>query len=129
MADIASSLSQALRDGAIGSGLVGQQPVVVPSSAADLLLASSRTAKRSSARQFRGVLTAEGISAPVAAALAESTAGLIQEGRTVDVNQFMEALGAFNAVVDEAPAPFLLNPPQEFVVIRTVLTALLDGTA
>jgi hypothetical protein len=128
MADVAAPLAQALRGGALPAEITGsEQPVAVPAGVADLLLASSRREGRADAQKLTDALTAQGVPSAPAAALARATRGLLAADQ-VAPKQFVAALHAFNAVVDGAPAPMLARPPQEFVVVRTVLMALLPGS-
>lgn len=128
LADIAASLGRALRAGTLPATVVGTgQPTAVPSGVADLLLAASRAERRAAARPFTETLTAQGVPAVQATALARATAGLLEDGE-IAAERFLPALHAFNAVVDAAPAPVLAHPSPEFVVVRAVLTTLLDGT-
>lgn len=122
MADVAARLARALRGGTLSG-----QPLTVPSGTADLLLASSRAERREAAGPFSAVLTEQGVPARQARALARASAGLLA-GDSIDPETLLPALHAFNAVVDVAPTPFLARPPQEVVVVRSVLLTLLDGT-
>lgn len=129
MADIAASLGRSLRTGTLPANVAGTgQPTAVPSGVADLLLAASRAERRAAARPFAETLTAQGVPAAQATALARATAGLLEDGE-ITPERFLPALRAFNAVVDAAPAAVLATPPQSFVVVRAVLTTLLDSTA
>jgi len=128
MADVAARLARALRNGTLSGGVAGLgQPLTVPSGTADLLLASSRTERRKATGPFVTILTEQGVPTRPARALARASAGLL-EGDTIDPDTLLPALHAFNAVVDVAPPPFLARPPQEVVVVRSVLLTLLDGT-
>lgn len=128
MADVAARLARALRGGTLSGGVAGLgQPLTVPSGTADLLLASSRAERREAAGPFSAVLTEQGVPARQARALARASAGLLA-GDSIDPETLLPALHAFNAVVDVAPTPFLARPPQEVVVVRSVLLTLLDGT-
>lgn len=129
LADVAAALGRALRTGTLPASVSGTgQPAAVPGGVADLFLAASRAERRAAARQVAETLTAGGLPAAEATALARATAGLLEDGG-IRVERFLPALRAFNAVVDAAPAPALARPPAEFVVVRAVLTTLLDGTA
>jgi len=128
MADVAARLARALRTGTLSGGRAGMgRSVTVPPGTADLLLASSRAERRAATDPFVAILTEQGVPTQPARALARATAGLLKAD-TVDPENVLPALHAFNAVVDVAPAPFLARPPQEVVVVRSVLLALLDGT-
>lgn len=128
MADLAAALTRALRAGALPTGGTGSESsVAVPAGVADLLLASSGREGRAAAQQLTDVLTAQGVPSAQAIALARTTTGLLATEQ-VDPEQFLATLHAFNAVVDVAPAPVLARPPQAFVVVRTVLMALLPGS-
>jgi hypothetical protein len=128
MADLAAALTQALRAGALSAGGPGTESLVaVPAGVADLLLASSGHEGRAAAQQLTDDLTAQGVPTAQAMALARATTGLLATEQ-VDPEQFLATLHAFNAVVDVAPAPVLIRPPQAFVVVRTVLMALLPGS-
>ena len=128
MADVAARLARALRGGTLSGGVAGLgQPLTVPSGTADLLLASSRAERREAAGPFAAVLTEQGVPARQARALARASAGLLA-GDSIDPETLLPALHAFNAVVDVAPTPVLARPPQEIVVLRSVLLTLLDGT-
>lgn len=130
MADVAAELVQALRTGTLSLGMTGtEQALVVPETLATLFLASSRGQIRTAARQLTDTLVAEGIPRAEAKALARASAELLAEEGIVDPDQFLTALHAFNAVVNAAPPSVLARPPQAFVVVRSVLTTLLDGTA
>jgi hypothetical protein len=106
----------------------GEQSAAVPAAVADLLLAASRRAARAAEGPVVEDLTARGVPAARATALARATAGLLGSDE-VDAHQFVAALHAFNAVVDTAPAPVLVRPPRSFAVVRSVLKALLPGAA
>ena len=64
---------------------------------------------------------------PVLDDLAEESIRFEAEDGTVTPDQFLSAIQAFNTAVDVAPAGFLSQPPQEFIVVRAVLLALLEG--
>lgn len=129
MNDIASTLADALQDGTLGPSVTQtSQSVAVSRPLSDLLLAPSRDARRAAEQAFADLLTAMDVPAAEATALVEATAGLLKGG-SVQVDQFGPALIAFNAVVNVAPPSFLATPPAEFVAVRAVLMALLDGTA
>lgn len=128
MADVASILAQALREGSLGASLTGKEPMAVPDGTAPLLLASSSAERRQAVQQMTETMTTHGLPKESASAFVDAVAGIL-EGETVSSEQFLSALRTFNAAVDAAPASFLARPPQEFVVARTVLTILLDATA
>jgi len=129
MNDVAAALASALREGTLGASVMGgSEPLAVSPRLANLFLASSRTAKRDARTSFVAALTARGIPAEHAQALGAATGALLEED-TVDPAQFRSALGAFNAVIDAAPAPVLAQPPVEIVAVRGVLMALLDGAS
>lgn len=124
MNDVASSLAEALRRGTLGSSVIdGNQQFIVPPTVTALLMGSSVEA----VQPFADELTARGLSASEATTLANAAAGLL-DGGTVSPPQFLQAVDAFNGAVNGAPAGFLADPPHEFVVVRGVLMALLDGT-
>ena len=128
MADVAARLVRALRNGTLSGGGAGMgRSVTVPPGTADLLLASSRAERRGATGPFVDLLTEQGVPARPARALAQATAGLLK-GDTVDPEKVIPALHAYNAVVDVAPTSFLARPPQEVVVLRSVLLSLLDGS-
>jgi len=127
MSDVASSLTQALRTGTLGSSVVrGRQTVSVPPAVSTLLMASSDSEVAEAQQSFVDAMTARGLSKDNATALAEATAGLL-DGQTVSGRQFLDAIEAFNTIVNTAPAGFLARPPHELVVVRAVLMALLEG--
>jgi hypothetical protein len=127
MNDVASSLTQALQRGRLGPSVVGRnQSVTVPSAVSELFFASSREDVAATTQQFLDVLTAKDLPKKEAKALARSVAGLL-DGSTVSISQFRGALEAYNAAVNTAPVGFLVQPPHEFIVVRAVLTALLEG--
>jgi len=129
MADVAARLATALREGTLSGGGAGMgRSLTVPSGTADLLLASSRAERRAAARPFVGLLTEQGVPARPARALARGAAGLLA-GDSIDPETLLPALHAFNAVVDVAPTSVLAQPPQDIVVLRSVLLSLLDGSA
>jgi hypothetical protein len=129
MNDIASTLADALREGTLGSSVTQvPQPVAVSRAVTNLLLAPSRDARRTAEQAFADLLTAMDVPAAQANALAATTSGLLKDG-SVQIDQVGPALTAFNAVVDAAPPSFLAAPPAEFVAVRVVLMALLDGAA
>jgi len=129
MNDIASALADALQEGTLGTSVTQtSQSVAVSRSLADLVLAPSRDARRAAEQAFADVMTERGVPAAEAHDLVTATAGLLKGG-AVQIDQFGPALSAFNAVVDVAPPSFLAQPPTEFVAVRAVLMALLDGTA
>jgi hypothetical protein len=128
MADVAARLATALREGTLSGGVAGMgRAVTVPSGTTDLLLASSRAERRAAAHSLVDVLTGQGVPARQARDLARATAGLL-EGGTIDPETILPALHAFNAVVEGAPTSVLAQPPQEIVVLRSVLLSLLDGS-
>lgn len=125
MADIASALTAALREGTLGPSITGTaRSLAVPDLARDLLLTSSHAETSA----FVDLLVAEGIPAADATVLARSVSGLL-EGNSLSPTAVRTALHAFNRVVDRAPASFLADPPQEVVVVRLVLVTLLAGAA
>mgnify|MGYP006282681625 CR=1 FL=1 len=73
-------------------------------------------------------LEAHGVSEARATGLASAMAGLLA-GQTVEAPDLMMAVTAYNDLVDVAPASFLLDPPDAFVVVRDVLGSLLEATA
>lgn len=123
--DVAESLAQALRSGTLGASVAeGGQSLSVPPAVATLVAsAPEEDAVRS--RPFVDGLRAQGLPRTEASALAESVAGLL-EGGTVAPDQLLQALTAFNEAVDAAPPGFLAQPPHEFLVVRAVLTTLLQ---
>jgi hypothetical protein len=128
MTELAAALAQALRAGALPADMAGgEQSVAVPAAVADLLLASSRREGRAAAQRLTEALTTQGVPSAPATALARATRSLLADDR-VAPKQFVEALRAYNAVVDAAPASVLARPPQELVVVRAVLMALLPGS-
>ena len=126
MNDVAASLTQALERGMLGESVVGSRPLSVSSEVADLFMAGSERDARRATQAFVEALTARGLSQPDARTLAEGIGGLLEDG-TVTPDQFLSAIQAFNTAVDVAPAGFLSQPPQEFIVVRAVLLALLEG--
>jgi hypothetical protein len=125
MADIAASLATALTEGTLALPAGGDAPSVAVSEAlSTLLLAPSRKKERAARRQFVRTLTAAGVPAPSAKALATAAGGLLADGAFV-AKQFAPALQAFN--VATAPAPFLAAAPADFLAVRAVLVTLLDG--
>jgi len=129
MGDVATGLVQGLRTGMLRPGMTGmEQTVVVPGTVVPLFLGSTREEARTAAQQLTDVLVAEGIPTVEATALARSAAGLLAEEGVVNPDRFLTTLHAFNAVVEAAPSSFLAQPPQAFVVVRAVLTTLLDAT-
>jgi hypothetical protein len=127
MADIAASLATALTEGTLALPAGGDAPSVAVSEAlSTLLLAPSRKKERAARRQFVRTLTAAGVPAPSAKALATAAGGLLADGAFV-AKQFAPALQAFNGVVATAPAPFLAAAPADFLAVRAVLVTLLDG--
>jgi hypothetical protein len=127
MSDVASSLTQALQTGTLDASVVGVgQTVPVPSSVRTLLMASPETSVAAAQRSFVDVLTTRGLPEREANRLAETTAGLL-DGGTASPTSFLEAVEAYNAAVNAAPAGLLARPPHELVVVRAVLTALLEG--
>jgi hypothetical protein len=58
--------------------------------------------------------------------LVEGLEGLMTNDN-VDPNHFVAALRAFERVVRKAPQQFVENPPQEFVVVHMVLSALINA--
>lgn len=127
MNDIAASLSEALREGRLGGSVAAGPPMSVSSELAALFVADARP-DADAAQMLVDALTERGLTAPEARALAESVAGLLNDG-TTSPEAFLAAVEAFNAAVDVAPADFLVYPPHEILVVRAVLMALLDGTA
>jgi hypothetical protein len=75
-----------------------------------------------------GELQAHGIAPDRADDLVDAVAGLMAGG-SVEATALLQAASAFNAVVEEAPVDFLLSPPDSFIVIRDVLTVLLDASS
>jgi len=73
-------------------------------------------------------LEVHGVSEAYATGLASAMAGLLA-GQTVEAPDLMMAVTAYNDLVDVAPASFLLDPPDAFVVVGDVLGALLEATA
>lgn len=127
MNDVASTLLQALRRGHFGSSVVrSPQPIPVSPMMANLLAASSRRDVSAARRHFTRALTTANLPLEESEALAQAAAGLLNEG-TASALQVQEALNAYNAAVDTAPANFLVEPPQEFILVRAVLVALLEG--
>lgn len=126
MNDVAASLTLALQRGALGESVVGGRAVSVSPAIADLFMADTERDVREATQSFADALTARGLSRPDARTLADGVGGLL-EGGTVTPDQFLSAIQAFNAAVDVAPAGFLAQPPQEFIVVRAVLLALLEG--
>ncbi|HUF08685.1 MAG TPA: hypothetical protein VMO47_05145 [Rhodothermales bacterium] len=57
--------------------------------------------------------------------LVEGLEGLMANDK-VDPNDFVAALRAFERVVRKAPQQFVENPPQEFVVVHMLLSALIN---
>jgi hypothetical protein len=126
MNDVAASLSDALRSGRLDESVAGSRPMTVSAPTAALILSGSKAEKTAAAQQFAEVLTERGLAPADARLLAEKVAGLLDEG-TVTPDAFLAAVEAFNAAVDVAPPGFLTQPPQEFIVVRAVLMALLEG--
>lgn len=124
--DVAESLAQALRSGTLGASVVeGRQSMSVPPAVADVIApASDQEAERRS-QSFGIDLRAQGLPQAEATVLAEAVAGLL-EGGTVVPDQLVRALTAFNEAVDAAPPGFLAQPPHEFLVVRAVLSTLLQ---
>lgn len=124
--DVAESLAQALRSGTLGASVVeGRQSMSVPPAVADVIApASDQEAERRS-QSFGNDLRAQGLPQAEATVLAEAVSGLL-EGGSVDSDQLVRALTAFNEAVDAAPPGFLAQPPHEFLVVRAVLSALLQ---
>jgi hypothetical protein len=129
MNDVATTLAEALQEGTLGASVVsGSQPLSVSPAVSDLFLASSRRDKAAATHAVANALTAQGLPQAPATRLANAVAGLLNDG-TASPAQTLDALDAFNAAVDAAPAPFLVQPPSEFLVVRSVLTALMEGAA
>ena len=127
--DIAGRLSTALQEGRLGRSVATvDAPLMVPSTLTDLFLGSSHGSAKPAARDVVRILVARGLSSGDATRLGRAVAGLLHDG-TVDPKQVHDALRAYNQTVERAPAPFLGNPPTEFLVVRAVLTSLLHGSA
>ena len=126
MAEVSASLARALREGTLGASVTSVGPMEISESTAALFLAESRKDRRLNAETFAESLMAAGIPSSEARSLATEVAGVL-EGETVDSDRFAAALLAFNEVVDVAPKSFLTAPPTSFVVVRIVLTTLLDA--
>ncbi len=124
--DVAESLAQALQSGTLGASVVeGRQSMSVPPAVAAIIApAADQEAERRS-QSFVDVLRAQGLPQAEATVLAEAVTGLL-EGGTVDPDQLVRALTAFNEAVDAAPPGFLAQPPHEFLVVRAVLATLLQ---
>lgn len=75
---------------------------------------------------LRTSLADHGVSPRRAKRLATAVQGLTQNG-TVELDQLLSALEAYNDTVDSAPADFLTTPPQEFLVVREVLLSLVQA--
>jgi len=129
MQDAASSLAQALQSGQLGSSVLGgNQSTTVSLIAIDLFSSSSRKTVTAAKQAFIAEMTAGGLSNENAKSLANAIAGFL-DGGTITSSQFQTALNAYNAAVDAAPAGFLAQPPHEFIVVRAVLTTLLESVA
>ena len=126
MNDVAVSLTQALQSGTLGESVVGSPAMPVSPEVANLFTADSKRDVREATEAVVGALTDQGLSQSDANTLAKDIGGLL-EGGTVTPEQFLSAIQAFNTAVDVAPADFLAQPPQEFIVVRAVLMALLEG--
>lgn len=126
MNDVAASLTQALQRGTLDESVVGSPAMSVSPDVANLFTADSKRDVRQTTQAFVEAMTARGLSRADATTLADGVVGLL-EGGTVTPDQFLGAIQAFNAAVDVAPGGFLAQPPQEFVVVRAVLMALLEG--
>lgn len=128
MSDVAASLTEALRSGTLGESVVGGSPLSVSPEMTQLFVAGSRSDAKAASKPFVDALMIRGLSQTDATVLAQGVAGLL-EGGTVTPDRFLNAIAAFNAAVDEAPVGFLAEPPHEFVVVRAVLKALLEGAS
>ena len=126
MNDVAASLTQALQRGTLDESVAGSQAMSVSPAVAELFMADSKRDVRRATQAFVEAMTAQGLSRSDASTLADGVVGLLESG-TVTPEQFLGAIQAFNAAVDVAPAGFLAQPPQEFIVVRSVLMALLEG--
>jgi hypothetical protein len=128
MADVAASLTDALRNGRLDQSVVGGRSMTVSPETAALFLADSEAEKEAAIQHVTAALTEKGLPLGDARALAERMAGLLTE-RAAPADAFLAAVNAFNNAVDAAPAGFLVEPPSEFTVARAVLLALLEGAA
>lgn len=125
--DVAASLIQALQSGQIGSSVMGEsRSMTVSPMVIDLFSATSQKNVVATTKAFTDEMTANGLSKNEAKTLAETVAGLLNGG-TVTPSQFRDALVAYNAAVDAAPADVLVQPPHDFIVVRSVLMTLLEG--
>ena len=128
MADVAASLTEALRSGRLDESVVDGQPRTVSPEIVNLFLADSEADQRAAVQHFTDVLRTKGLPRGEARTLAERTAGLLADD-TTSPDAFLAAINAFNGAVAAAPAGFLVQPPAEFTVVRAVLLALLEGAA
>jgi len=128
MADVAASLTEALRSGRLDESVVNGQPRTVSPEVVNLLLAPSTADKQAAVQHFTEVLREKGLPRSEARILADRTAGLLADG-IASPDAFLAAVNAFNKTVATAPAGFLVQPPSEFTVVRAVLLALLEGAA
>jgi hypothetical protein len=95
-------------------------------SVAEMLGTSEETP--ASVALFVADLRAHGISSHASSKLAEAAAGLLADD-TIDAPTFMTAVDAYNAVVNDASADFLQAPPASFIVVRDVLTELINASS
>lgn len=132
--DVAASLNVKLAQGTlVRTAFASADPMAHSLSAVQHTLScvlSPRAAEASDVcrQNTETALSAAGDHAAPAHRLVESLDGLTA-GDVVTADRLMAAQEAFNAFVDEAPAEYLAAPPDEFTVIHTVLSTLVEAAA
>ncbi|PEN14197.1 hypothetical protein CRI94_03925 [Longibacter salinarum] len=113
-----------------GAQLTSTGSIRITAAPAPLLaeLLSRSTDNEAAIAYVAGQLEAYGISDEHSERLTKAVAGLIAGGE-VEAPALVRATNAFNELVDAAPASFLLDPPDSFIVIQDVLTSLLDASS
>lgn len=127
MSSAAEVLVQSMQEGTLEVD-GNEQHFSVPSVVAALLTTGDGESVEQTQHRVVRLLTVEGLPDAEAERLVQATSGLLTE-RDVAPDQFQRALQAFNAAVDAAPASFLDQPPQEFVVVHAVLSTLLRAAS
>lgn len=127
MSAAATALARALRKEAVAADGEGEA-VSFSREPATVLVGEGPKEVEGARQQFVEVLSERGMPAGQAQSLGRAVSGLLSGGE-VDPDQFVQSLHAYNAAVAAAPDEFQTDPPEEIVLVRTVLVTLVQAAS
>ena len=106
------------RDGQVVSPITG---VAIPAEIIRVVIAMMTTATPEARRQVQDALSQSGASGAVVNQLMSNLPSLLSRATA---GQLQNALSAFNGLVNNSNAAFLVNPPAEFLAIHAILLTI-----